>query len=278
MSAAQTQSMMPPAYGANHNMTESDLEAFLDFNQMASPAADKGKGRLIHTPTMASPANAMPFFDLPEEQHTPLQPSHDYGQYKQQIGLPSHSQGMFNGYNTSMFESQTYDAPSSSSSMMGAGSDLDSFLNFASPADDIVDPSFLLRQEEAQTPVRYYPGMHQQQAEMRKQMMLKQKQMESEQHRSASQQPMETLREDTISRVMNEMRRNSSISDAMSPPSGNMMNHMSRSRKDDDDMDEDERLLNSEEGKKLSSKERRQLRNKVSARAFRSRRKGKSPC
>lgn len=39
-------------------------------------------------------------------------------------------------------------------------------------------------------------------------------------------------------------------------------------------MDEDERLLASEEGKKLSSKERRQLRNKVSARAFRSRRKG----
>jgi len=38
-------------------------------------------------------------------------------------------------------------------------------------------------------------------------------------------------------------------------------------------MDDDERLLNSEEGKKLSSKERRQLRNKVSARAFRSRRK-----
>ena len=41
--------------------------------------------------------------------------------------------------------------------------------------------------------------------------------------------------------------------------------------------DEDERLLASEEGKKLSSKERRQLRNKVSARAFRSRRKGKLP-
>lgn len=38
-------------------------------------------------------------------------------------------------------------------------------------------------------------------------------------------------------------------------------------------MDSDELLLASEEGKKLSSKERRQLRNKVSARAFRSRRK-----
>jgi bZIP-type transcription factor MBZ1 len=44
-------------------------------------------------------------------------------------------------------------------------------------------------------------------------------------------------------------------------------------KKDEEDMDEDERLLASEEGKKLSSKERRQLRNKVSARAFRSRRK-----
>jgi hypothetical protein len=47
-------------------------------------------------------------------------------------------------------------------------------------------------------------------------------------------------------------------------------------RKEEEDMDEDERLLASEEGKKLSSKERRQLRNKVSARAFRSRRKGKN--
>jgi hypothetical protein len=53
------------------------------------------------------------------------------------------------------------------------------------------------------------------------------------------------------------------------------MNHVQRMRKEEEDMDEDERLLASEEGKKLSSKERRQLRNKVSARAFRSRRKGK---
>lgn len=43
--------------------------------------------------------------------------------------------------------------------------------------------------------------------------------------------------------------------------------------RDEMDMDEDTRLLLSEEGKKLSSKERRQLRNKVSARNFRERRK-----
>ncbi|KAK9475110.1 uncharacterized protein V1510DRAFT_410064 [Dipodascopsis tothii] len=45
------------------------------------------------------------------------------------------------------------------------------------------------------------------------------------------------------------------------------------SKKQLQDMDDDERLLASEEGKKLSSKERRQLRNKVSARHFRLRRK-----
>jgi len=44
-------------------------------------------------------------------------------------------------------------------------------------------------------------------------------------------------------------------------------------KKEEDDMDDDEKLLASEEGKRLTSKERRQLRNKVSARAFRSRRK-----
>jgi hypothetical protein len=40
--------------------------------------------------------------------------------------------------------------------------------------------------------------------------------------------------------------------------------------------DEDEKILASEEGKRLNPKERRQLRNKVSARNFRVRRKGKS--
>lgn len=43
--------------------------------------------------------------------------------------------------------------------------------------------------------------------------------------------------------------------------------------RDEMTLDEDTRLLMSEEGKKLSSKERRQLRNKVSARNFRERRK-----
>ena len=73
------------------------------------------------------------------------------------------------------------------------------------------------------------------------------------------------------------MRQNSVTSshdDAPTPNANGGQSHLARQRKDEEDMDEDERLLASEEGKKLSSKERRQLRNKVSARAFRSRRKG----
>lgn len=54
----------------------------------------------------------------------------------------------------------------------------------------------------------------------------------------------------------------------------NMLSLIACIKKHSEDMDEDERLLASEEGKRLPSKEHRQLRNKVSARAFRSRRKG----
>lgn len=46
-----------------------------------------------------------------------------------------------------------------------------------------------------------------------------------------------------------------------------------RAKKDEEEMDEDEKLLASEAGKKLTPQQRRQLRNKVSARNFRARRK-----
>jgi hypothetical protein len=138
---------------------------------------------------------------------------------------------------------------------------------------------------------RLFPGMHQQQAALAKaQQQQKQQQRLIQQQRQNSvahpppQQPKSKARpatdpivEEKISQLLNSMRQNSVATsmgeDDASTPNGNM-SHGHRSRKDEDDMDEDERLLASEEGKKLSSKERRQLRNKVSARAFRSRRKG----
>lgn len=89
-------------------------------------------------------------------------------------------------------------------------------------------------------------------------------------------EPEDPMVQARISRLLAEMRQRS-LSGASDEGEAMQSNAAAnRFKKDDDEMDEDERLLASEEGKKLSSKQRRQLRNKVSARAFRSRRKGKS--
>lgn len=161
----------------------------------------------------------------------------------------------------------------------------------ANPAKgQYVDPNALGGHELAQagpsTQVgRMYPGMHQQQAAMAKAQQQKQTDVARNQvQQRAEQVPAvpqargprnpDPLVEERISRLLQQMRQNAMANGEGSPTPSNGMPHMAKSRKDEADMDEDERLLASEEGKKLSSKERRQLRNKVSARAFRSRRKG----
>lgn len=77
-----------------------------------------------------------------------------------------------------------------------------------------------------------------------------------------------------VSRLRNPMRHNSSVSGDEAGSPEKVFPEVAGMRNNEEEMDEDERLLASEEGKKLASKERRQLRNKVSARAFRSKRKG----
>ncbi|TQS38576.1 hypothetical protein Golomagni_00915 [Golovinomyces magnicellulatus] len=78
--------------------------------------------------------------------------------------------------------------------------------------------------------------------------------------------------EENISQLLKSMRQGNIGADESKDHVASSLFSRSLSKKDEE-MDEDEKLLVSEEGKKLSSKERRQLRNKVSARAFRSRRK-----
>ena len=166
-----------------------------------------------------------------------------------------------------------------------------------------MSPSGFVNPSAIQAPkVRHYPGMHTQAAEQAKaQAMAGQKRPRDHGHqamkhrqtpRHLTPQPHESHRsssssragsdpavEERISRLLDQMRHSSNASaDAESAAVLSMEQEaarISRMKKDEEDMDEDERLLASEEGKKLSSKERRQLRNKVSARAFRSRRKGK---
>lgn len=129
---------------------------------------------------------------------------------------------------------------------------------------------------------RMYPGMHQQaalakaQAQQKQQRQIIQQQQQERQNTPAKQQrskapmPADPIVEQKITQLLNSMRSKANADD-----DDDSSVHNARTKKEEDDMDEDERLLASEEGKKLSSKERRQLRNKVSARAFRSRRKGK---
>ncbi|KAL5615315.1 hypothetical protein BROUX41_005362 [Berkeleyomyces rouxiae] len=121
--------------------------------------------------------------------------------------------------------------------------------------------------------IRYYPGMHKQAALMKEQQQRQRQQQQAAaatRPRSKSNQPSDPIVEQKITQLLNSMRAKTTTTDVDDQSSSLNLPKM---KKEEEDMDEDERLLASEEGKKLSSKERRQLRNKVSARAFRSRRK-----
>ncbi|KAL4880933.1 hypothetical protein BJY04DRAFT_207849 [Aspergillus karnatakaensis] len=152
-----------------------------------------------------------------------------------------------------------------------------------------VDPNALGGQEMvpmgSSTQVgRMYPGMHQQAAMAKAAQQQRQHDQLRQQHQQLQQQRMvatpqaqqphaaNPMVEERITRLLQQMK-SASGSSSDSSPSPSAAPQLAKSKKDEQDMDEDERLLASEEGKKLSSKERRQLRNKVSARAFRSRRK-----
>lgn len=170
---------------------------------------------------------------------------------------------------------------------------------FFYPEQNFVDPSNIGSQNlpvgnvlpaQSSHVGRLWPGMHQQQAALAKaQAQQKQQQAiiaqqrqnamaangqqrQPQQPRSRAHTGTDPIVEEKISQLLKSMRQGSVATDGDEGNSQNLT-HVHRMRKEEEDMDEDERLLASEEGKKLSSKERRQLRNKVSARAFRSRRK-----
>ena len=152
--------------------------------------------------------------------------------------------------------------------------------------NQFVDPNALGGQEVvpvgSSTQVgRMYPGMHQQAAMAKAAQQQRQNELLRQQQQQQQQQQQPQIHhphapnasvDERISRLLQQMK-SASVTPSDSSPSPSAA-PLTRTKKDEQDMDEDERLLASEEGKKLSSKERRQLRNKVSARAFRSRRKG----
>jgi len=308
MATAVQQAMAMPSNFANQCF-DPDTDSLFDFSQLPSPTPSVSRQPSNAASTITSPTNtALDGEDL----QTPAKPSHEYDRFKQQTGLPS---GSIAGINPSFgsnfsFSSTGIDemALMGDSSMMGGwntGLPMDMDMTMSQPAffyptnessqpSGFVDPS-AITQEEVQN-VRVWPGMHQQQAalakaqaqaqQQRARQMAQQRQQQPAQqqprqhqnHRNNNNSPLSDARtEETIARVVNQIRQQSQNSAlAASDSQGNVLPHIVRAKKDEEDMDEDERLLASEEGKKLTSKERRQLRNKVSARAFRSRRKGKN--
>jgi bZIP-type transcription factor MBZ1 len=287
------------------------LDSLIDFSEYEgisayqspslSPATTKTPfvraASAVSTPTLATTA-----------QPQLTGPSHQYELYKQQTGLvpgalastiavnQSGLSGYTNNYNLGLMtalspENDLFDF-NSDPSQGSLTADID--MDFDSPAaepsfffPDTVNPTAIGGQEASTAGGvgRLYPGMHsqaamakaQQQQRQQQQIIMQQQRQQQQQQqavkpRSKSGQPTDPIVEQKITQLLNSMRAKSHMSDGLDQ--GPMMN-IPRPKKDEDDMDEDERLLASEEGKKLSSKERRQLRNKVSARAFRSRRKGK---
>ncbi|KAI1101176.1 hypothetical protein F4804DRAFT_21384 [Jackrogersella minutella] len=237
-------------------------------------------------------------------------PSHQYDQYKQQTpfvpgalasALAIQNSNQVSGYNLEYMPSEIgsneemFDFNSAPSQNM-SGPDID--MDFESQAEtsfffpeQTVNPNAIGGESQMTSPTvpsqtsnvgRMYPGMHQQaalakaQAQQRQQQHLiqqqqQQRQNQAKQHRAKAPMPSDPIVEQKITQLLNSMRSKAGASP--SEGDGSPLLQLPRTKKEEDDMDEDERLLASEEGKKLSSKERRQLRNKVSARAFRSRRK-----
>lgn len=251
-----------------------------------------------------------------QQQQTFSGPSHQYEQYKQQTGMPVGALANTFALNQPAVSpfgfAPAYGMIPPSDGYFGMNNvepDLIDFgavpeQNFSTDVDmdfSMTDSTFInpgsiqAASPQAQTshPARVWPGMHQQQAAQAKAQQQAAQEAavaaQQQQQRSAStssrpasvanDRESDEVVEESISRLLNRMRNSSVVSsngDDGATPTANGTSHGGRSRKDEEDMDEDERLLASEEGKKLSSKERRQLRNKVSARAFRSRRKGKA--
>jgi hypothetical protein len=303
------------------------LDALIDFSEYdklsySSPSVSPSTTKIQFTgrPVSSTPAS------LPSSSQPDLSgPSHNYGMYRQQTGIPQGAVASTLAANQQMgaynFSSEGYlsgigedyvdfgTAPSLNGSFNPSEIDMEfespgsepAFFYPESSSPEFVDPNAIGGNNISTSTVlppqtssvgRLWPGMHQQQAALAKaqaqqkqqQQIIQQQQRQnavSSQQRQqpqrsrASHQPTDPIVEEKISQLLNSMRQNSVGSDEDGHTSNAQMNHVQRMRKEEEDMDEDERLLASEEGKKLSSKERRQLRNKVSARAFRSRRKGK---
>jgi hypothetical protein len=274
-----------------------DVDALLDFSacdgSYTSPSLSPST---TSKPTFASPVTAaVSTPSLPSTSQTLSGPSHNYDMYRQQTGFVpgalTNTMAVNQTNNTGYQDFGSLDYLSSFSpendvfDFNASPSQATMDMDFESPADSqffsTVNPSSIEQEpatlSQASAVGRLWPGAHSQaalaKAQAQQQLMHQAQRQNSQKARGKAPQPTDPIVEQKITQLLNSMRAKPASDE---PESQSNPNNLPRAKKDDEEMDDDERLLASEEGKKLSSKERRQLRNKVSARAFRSRRKGKS--
>ncbi|KAI1340057.1 hypothetical protein F5Y15DRAFT_62787 [Xylariaceae sp. FL0016] len=292
-----------PSTSPNGVVDPLDLLDFTEYDGMSyqspsmSPAA-------TNKPQFARPSNAMTTPSTMPPSQPMSGPSHQYDQYKQQTPFVpgalastlqvNENNAQITGYsldhymnsNEEMFDFNS--APSQPDMDVDFDSPTDHSFYYQGPSTvnpHAIDglPRSPTVPSQTSNVGRMYPGMHQQaalakvQAQQRQQQQIIQQQQQArlQQQQHGKQQrkapmPADPIVEQKITQLLNTMRSKVSSGDGMDD---SPLMQIPKPKKEEDDMDEDERLLASEEGKKLSSKERRQLRNKVSARAFRSRRK-----
>ncbi|KAK5055319.1 hypothetical protein LTR84_013069 [Exophiala bonariae] len=290
-----------------------DYDSFLNLDNDFTPSSTSPaiKSVPMLTPQSSIPGSAT--FASSSTPQTFPGPSFQYDAYHQQTGIPigalantfavNRASGLqyHEGNGGFIMPTETLNMPLSTLDefdfSQGTDMDFDAdstdlpsmfYSGQSSRPSQFVSPNTLVAHNNmSSAPIqRIYPGMHSQQAAQAKAQQAQKQQMARQQPQTLpeGQKPLpsptksplikDPLVEESISKVLNRMRQESITSTASDADGSNVsMSNMPRIKKDEDDMDEDERLLASEEGKKLTSKERRQLRNKVSARAFRSRRK-----
>lgn len=299
MASAMTFAPAGPSITSFPTSYDPDMDSFFDFDGTAFYSPPPAK--LSPSIDTIDPASIIAPSEHADELQILPPPSHEYGLHRQQTTMAYNLNGFNNTFaaqpqprnngkqRASQAQPVAFAAPLAYDSTFDTNMDFDPSAqafpysnNSMSMLDTYVDP--LAEFDDDFTKVnRIYPGMHSARSQVvarHQQQPLPMQTVQQAQLPVPAQQPAQNpVVEDKISRLLNHMRQSSmasSIEDDAASPSNEHSSHLTRMRKDDEDMDEDERLLASEEGKKLSSKERRQLRNKVSARAFRSRRKGES--
>ncbi|KAI5847603.1 hypothetical protein BZA05DRAFT_376811 [Tricharina praecox] len=297
--STQQRDRSSPSFGEETRFA-SEIDSFLDFDNNNSFLAPNSNIRSSFSSSSASSAQSTPTMRQahPSSSGFPA-PSHPYNLHPQQtdlLGLDVQDGGFFGDSTTSEFmrldadvgaaQQPAYFFPETTAPPRSGA---DSLSQGISPMMTIgeMNPQQQQQQQQQAPPVpvavaqpqqpqqpqrmQYYPGYHQQ---MYQENMRLQQQKLARQKAAATAMPKAPShpRQGEIDAILDSFRISSSPINGCKN-SSDILPHIARMKKEEEDMDEDERLLASEEGKKLSSKERRQLRNKVSARAFRSRRK-----